>query len=72
MYPHDIAVVSSKFLAKSAGILSVTKTLFSDRGFPTFFLGEDDSLEERLKDFRTVIFSGYDATFAEQIGRAHV
>lgn len=65
MYPHDIAVVSSKFLAKSAGILSVTKTLFSDRGFPTFFLGEDDSLEERLKDFRTVIFSGYDATFAE-------
>lgn len=64
MLSHDIAIISSKSLSKSGGILSVTQTLFTSI-FPIYYLDEETNLETQLSDVRTVVFSGFDQTFVK-------
>ena len=61
---NNIAVVTSRSLAKSGGIQTVTRTLF-EGVLPIFFLGEDEDLEKKLESYSTVVFSGFDETFVE-------
>lgn len=63
-----VVVITSKTLAKSAGIQSVTQTLFKDT-YPIVFL-EDGPIEERLEHFDTVLFSGFDEHFIPVVKQA--
>lgn len=62
MYAQDIAVITSKNLAKSGGIQSVTQTLFHDI-FPIFFY--ENGIDDQIFDFRTIVFSGFDHNFVD-------
>ena len=64
MNSNNIAIVSSRTLAKSGGIQTVTRTLF-EGVFPMYFLGEDEDLEKKLEEHTTIVFSGFDETFVE-------
>jgi len=64
MVSHNIAIISSKSLSKSGGILSVTQTLFSSI-FPIYYLNEETNLEMQLADVRAVVFSGFDQIFVK-------
>lgn len=58
------AIVTSSKLAKSGGIQTITQTLFKDT-FPIFFLEKEENLENRLKEYDVVLFSGFDKNFIE-------
>lgn len=59
---NNIAVVTSRNLAKSGGIQTVTQTLFKEE-YPIFFL--EDTRYSEIQNFEKIIFSGFDASFIE-------
>ena len=66
MSDKKVCVVTSRKLAKSGGIIPVTQTLFGGT-YEILFMEtmKKRGFEKALKDFDTVIFSGFDASFVE-------